>query len=948
MSAIKSSDQIREEFFEFFQEKDHQLVPSASLVPGDDPTLLFTNAGMNQFKDVFLETGTRPYDRAVDTQKCLRVSGKHNDLEEVGLDTYHHTFFEMLGNWSFGDYFKREAIRWAWELLVEKWGLEPERLYATVHEGDEVLGLDADTEAADFWKSETTIDPDHVLFCPSKDNFWMMGDTGPCGPCSEIHVDLRSDEERAKVPGASLVNADDPRVMEIWNLVFIQYNSLGNSKLEALSAQHVDTGMGFERIVAVLQNKTSNYDTDLFSGILDAIAARSPVKEIVSYDEVNLPEEEVELIRIALRVIADHIRTVTFAIADGAAPGNAGRGYVIRRILRRAVRFGYQRLSFNEPFMYSIVPVLVEKMGHVFPEIVESMDYIQRVIKAEEEGFLETLGTGLSFFEKIVPYVGIGNSDRDALKARLLSDRQTLDFLDKAYAGLNTDEVVDAFIKSVSDAVIPGEIAFLLHDTYGFPIDLTQLMAREEGLGVDMSGYESLMSQQKTRARAAANFAVGSTKDNDWHVVSKGDDSVFVGYDSLGTDARVARYSTETLDDGSVHHKIVFDTTPFYAESGGQVGDTGKAMFGEEEVRILDTHRESGSIVHIVDRLPEEITSLAELRVDGGRRARIAKNHTATHLVHAALKEVLGVHIAQKGSLVAPNRLRFDFNHFEKVDKKDLDDIASLVNENIQRNITRQEDRDVPYDEAIARGATALFGEKYGDRVRVITFDPEYSVELCGGTHVGATGEIGLFRFLSEGSVASGIRRIEAITGMDAVSLINNQINELEKAKTLFKSSDESIDKELESLLANQKAMQKELGRLRVQSYQNTVAKKLNDTIDIAGINYASIQVDNVDMDVLRDLGTALRPTLAPETVVLLAGANEENDKAYLVAMVSDDMRTRINAGKFVGQVAKLIDGGGGGRPELATAGGNSPEKLDSALSESRRILEGLLHPVSN
>ncbi|MBT8399996.1 MAG: alanine--tRNA ligase, partial [Rhodothermia bacterium] len=653
MSPKKTSEQIRAEFFDFFREKDHEIVSSASLVPDNDPTLLFTNAGMNQFKDVFLGTGERPYKRAADTQKCLRVSGKHNDLEEVGIDTYHHTFFEMLGNWSFGDYFKQEAIGWAWELLVDRWGLDPSRLYATVHEGDEALGLGADEEAAGFWKSETTIDPDNVLFCGSKDNFWMMGDTGPCGPCSEIHIDLRSDEERSKVPGSTLVNADDPRVMEIWNLVFIQYDAKRDGSLEPLPAQHVDTGMGFERLVAVLQDKRSNYDTDLFGPLLSKIAELTPRSDINSYSLIDVEGAEQEKVKIAMRVIADHARAITFTIADGVMPGNVGRGYVIRRILRRAVRFGYQTLELREPFLHRLVATIGEQMSDVFPEVGNRKEYVEQIVRAEEESFLNTLGTGLSFFDRIVPFVksfAAGDGDVESLRKELEEDRRTTDLLEKSFVQADSRaDMMRRFEEVASRGVLPGEIAFLLHDTYGFPVDLTQLMAREEGLGVDMDAYQELMRQQKDRARSAATFIADDEDDESWHEISSGGRSEFVGYDRTAIDdARIRKVRKVHDSDGGEVLEVVLDRTPFYAESGGQVGDVGHLRIGDHAIAVTDTRRVDEEIVHFVEDLPGDLDGPVVAEVDSGRRTRIMKHHTATHLLHAALREVLGPHVAQK------------------------------------------------------------------------------------------------------------------------------------------------------------------------------------------------------------------------------------------------------------------------------------------------------------
>ncbi|HMB92412.1 MAG TPA: alanine--tRNA ligase [Rhodothermales bacterium] len=952
-----SSEQIRKAFLDFFKERGHEIVPSASLVPHNDPTLLFTNAGMNQFKDVFLGTGTRAYDRAADTQKCLRVSGKHNDLEEVGHDTYHHTFFEMLGNWSFGDYFKREAIRWAWELLVDTWGLEPDRLYATVHEGDEKLGLDPDSEAAELWKSETGINPDHVLFGSSKDNFWMMGDTGPCGPCSEVHVDLRPDAERAKVPGKDLVNKDDPQVMEVWNLVFIQYNAQSDGSLESLAAKHVDTGMGFERIVAILQGKNSNYDTDLFAPLLQEIATLSPRAEVKGYDEITGVEEaEREKIRIAMRVIADHIRTCAFAIGDGVMPGNAGRNYVIRRILRRAVRYGYQTLGLREPFLYKLVEPLRQKMSGPFPALEQQQEYIERAIKAEEEGFLETLGTGIAFFERITPYVkelaalaenGPDGAVKDVLD-EMEQNSQAMDLLEKAFIDSESrEELLDAFSRSAAQQKVPGEVAFLLHDTYGFPIDLTGLMAREEGLGVDMSRYAELMDRQKERARSAATFKVDQSKTDTWQERGAGEDSVFVGYDqSEVDDIVISAVRTVDLGEGQQRYEIVLDQTPFYAESGGQVGDTGVLRIGGEEVQVLDTQKEQGRIVHYVDRLPEVLDAPVEAIVDAERRQRIKKHHSVTHLLHAALRERLGQHVQQKGSLVAPDRLRFDFSHFERVTPDELRAVEQRVNETIQRNIAKQEERNVSREEAMARGAMALFGEKYGDMVRVITFDPDYSVELCGGIHVDATGEIGVFRFLSEGSVAAGVRRIEAIAGQDALAFIDREIDELTQARGQFRTLTRPVGDEIADLLEQRKELEKELEALRQSQLEGQLDALINQAQVVNGARLVTGRIPNAEMDMLRTLGQTLRDRLGGGSVGVLGTVDPEGEKVYLVTTVSDDLVKEhgVKAGALVGQLAKRVGGGGGGRPELATAGGKQPENLDDALTAASSVLASLLN----
>ena len=946
MKTHLTAEQVRADFLAFFRERGHEVVPSDSLVPHNDPTLLFTNAGMNQFKDVFLGEGTRPYLRAADTQKCLRVSGKHNDLEEVGFDTYHHTLFEMLGNWSFGDYFKKEAIRWAWELLTERWGLDGGRLYATVHEGDAKLGLAADDEAADFWKSETGINHDHILYCRSKDNFWMMGDTGPCGPCSEIHVDLRTDEERAALDGKTLVNSDDPRVMEIWNLVFIQYNALGDGALQPLKAKHVDTGMGFERMVAVLQGKKSNYDTDLFRPILDAAAALSPRTDVRTYDDLDIESRvERDRVQVAMRVIGDHIRTISFAVADGVMPGNAGRGYVIRRILRRAVRFGYQTLGMHEPFLHKLSGTVIGLMGGQFPELERHRAYIERVIKAEEDSFLETLGTGIQFFERVVPYIGAlaGGESPDSVSKRLSGDRATLDLLDKAYVD-STDRarIMERFVETAGRKDLPGEVAFLLHDTYGFPVDLTQLMAREVGYGVEMERYDALMKAQKERARAAANFKVDQSSTDEWRVVSKGDDSLFVGYDrSVVAEASIRAVRATG---GDSRYELLLDVTPFYAESGGQVSDTGRLVVGDDVLNVLDVQKRQGRIVHIVDRLPSEPDAPVRAEVDVERLNRIRKHHTVTHLMHSALRRVLGQHVAQKGSLVNPEHLRFDFSHFERVTPDELRTAEQLVNSVIQRNITRKEDRDVPIQDALARGATALFGEKYGDHVRVITFDPEYSVELCGGIHVDATGEIGVFRFVSEGSVAAGVRRVTAVAGEDAVRHLHHELEELTRVRGQFRSLQRPADEEVAALLEENKRLQKEIEHTRLQAMVGKLDGFLSTAIQIGSARLVTGRFDGIDMNALRTLGESLRDRLGASGVGVLGSVDPDGSKAYLSVSVSDDLVARgLQAGKLVSALAAIVGGGGGGRPTLATAGGKDPARLDEAISQAATIVGAAL-----
>jgi alanyl-tRNA synthetase len=952
-SLDRTSEDIRQEFLDFFADKGHEIVPSASLVPEGDSTLLFTNAGMNQFKDVFLGSGDRPYDRAVDTQKCLRVSGKHNDLDEVGHDTYHHTFFEMLGNWSFGDYFKAEAIRWAWELLVEEWGLSPDRLYATVHEGDDDFGLDADEEAFDLWLSETPIPAEHVLYEPSKENFWMMGDTGPCGPCSEVHVDLRPDELREETPGVELVNADHPQVMEIWNLVFIQYNAQPDGTLEPLDDQHVDTGMGFERMVAVLQGVSSTYDTDLFAPLLQAACDLSPREEVRGYDDLAIEDdEEREKVRIALRVVADHIRAIAFAITDGVMPGNTGRGYVIRRILRRAVRYGYQTLGLDEPFLHTLVDPLVEKMGGQFDGLAEQQGYIEQAIRSEEESFLQTLGTGIDFFDRVVPYVeslsGKDGEGTDEILGTLQQDGRAMDLLKKAYVDTDdTSEILRSFASVAREEVVPGPVAFLLHDTYGFPIDLTQLMARERGLAVDMDGYETLMERQQQRARAASSFEVDQSDVQAWQPVTDGAEaSVFVGYDRDEVDDAEVRAVRVVENDDETQYEVELSHTPFYAEAGGQVGDTGVLRVGDESVSVLDTRREGERIVHLVDELPDALDGPVTAKVDHERRRRIRAHHTATHLMHAALRETLGDHVQQKGSLVAPDRLRFDFSHFDAVDEETLRDIERQVNRAIQRNIPKHEARDVPYEEAIDRGATALFDEQYGDRVRVITFDPDYSMELCGGTHVDATGEIGLFRFLSEGSVASGVRRVEAVAGEAALEHVEGQLDEFTRARRQFRSLQASLPEAIADLQDERDALQDQLEQLRHQQMAGQLDAIIADnSTEVEGVTVVTGRIDRASMDDLQSLGQQLRDRLGEGAVGVLGSRGEDDEKVYVVATVADDVVAEgvLKAGDLVGTLGQRLGGGGGGRPQLASAGGRDTEKLDAVLADVPTLVQETL-----
>ncbi|MEX0608938.1 MAG: alanine--tRNA ligase [Balneolaceae bacterium] len=884
----KTSSQIRQEFLNFFAEKNHAIVQSAPVVPKNDPTLLFTNAGMNQFKSIFLgeekylKHEGKNWSRAVDTQKCIRVSGKHNDLEEVGHDTYHHTLFEMLGNWSFGDYFKKEAIGWGWELLVDKWGLDPTRLYATVFEGDKKDGLPVDDEAINLWKSETSISHEHILECGKKDNFWEMGETGPCGPCSEIHIDLRSDEEREKVPGASLVNKDDPRVMEIWNLVFIQFNRKADASLEKLPAQHVDTGMGFERVCAVLQGKISNYDSDVFTPLLNKISKMAGL----TYGK----DEEKD---IAMRVIADHIRAVTFSIADGASPGNDGRGYVIRRILRRAIRYGWDKLNFKDPFFYKLVDVLADQFKEVFPEIEAQKEYIVNVIRAEEKSFLKTLGQGIELFNEMVKG-----------KKRL-----------------------------------SGEDAFKLHDTYGFPIDLTQLMARERGVEVDVDGFNKYMNEQRTRARAAGKFSVEEVEIANWNPVSNRGLTLkfFKGYDQEVLDTHIQSWKKITSD----RFVITLLETPFYAESGGQVADIGKLITSTNQIiNVLDVKKENSEHFHYTDGIPDDEYGTLTAKINTKRRREIQKHHSATHLVHAALRGILGDHVAQKGSLVDENHLRFDFSHYEAMTDAQLDEVEELVNQKIQENI-EVNIKSMPIGKARELGAMMLFGEKYSENVRVVTFDENFSIELCGGTHVKATGEIGYFRFTTETSVAAGIRRIEAVCGKHADELLRDEKKLLQKIKGVVgQSNDPAAD--VMKLIEEKKMLEKQLDKIQMQ---NTGAKlddlvKNPESLD-GDIRLVKGEIPGADMAALKQLGYDALQKTKEKTAIVLGSKDEAEGKVYVMVALTDDLikEKGLKAGTLVGQLGRLVGGGGGGQPSLATAGGKNPEKLDEALNKVNQII---------
>ncbi len=864
-----TSKEIRKTFLDFFASKGHTIVPSAPVVVKNDPTLMFTNAGMNQFKDIFL--GNRPItaSRVADSQKCLRVSGKHNDLEEVGHDTYHHTLFEMLGNWSFGDYFKEEAISWAWELLTEVYGLDKGRLYATVFEGSESDGVPVDSEARDIWKR--FLPEDHIILGNKHDNFWEMGETGPCGPCSEIHIDLRDDAERAKVPGRDLVNKDHHLVIEIWNLVFMQFNRKAGGELERLPKQHVDTGMGFERLCMALQGKQSNYDTDVFTNMINAISALCGKPYVPDSDE-----------GIAMRVIADHIRAIAFSITDGQLPSNVKAGYVIRRILRRAVRYGYTFLDLKRPFLCRLVPQLVDDMGEAFPEIKAQQTLVEKVIHEEEEAFLRTLDKGIRLMDDILE-------------------------------------------KSASTKVVSGKDAFLLYDTYGFPIDLSELIAREKGYTIDMAGFEEELGKQKERARNATANSFG-----DWTVYHEGDTVEFTGYDTTETTgARLMKQRT-VVQKNKEMLQLVFDRTPFYGEMGGEIGDTGTiTSAGGDTVRILNTVKENDLTIHIAERLPQDPEGEFTLKVDAARRQRIANNHTCTHLMHRALREILGTHVEQKGSYVSDKGFRFDFSHFEKLTDEQVIAVEKRVNELIRSNFPLQEKRDATMDEARSIGAMALFGEKYGDKVRVVRFGP--SVELCGGCHTSATGNIGLFKIMSESAIAAGVRRIEAITGEAAEEYVYGLQSTIRSARAFFNNVPDfvgAIGKMIEEN-AGFKKQAEEFAKIKAAEFAGVLKKMASEVNGINLIVVNPSSAGKTDPTMLRNAALALQKELHNTA---LAAAYENDGKPQLMLMYSDDLVARgKHAGKHIGEAAKLIQGGGGGQPGLATAGGKNVAGLDAA-----------------
>lgn len=865
-----TSKAIRQQFLDFFASKGHHIVSSAPMVVKGDPTLMFTNAGMNQFKDLFLGNSEIKYPRIANTQKCLRVSGKHNDLEEVGVDTYHHTMFEMLGNWSFGDYFKKEAIEWAWELLTEVYKIPKDRLYVTVFEGDAKENLEFDQEAYDIWAERIAVD--RILNGNKKDNFWEMGETGPCGPCSEIHVDIRPDADRAAIDGKTLVNGSHPQVIEIWNNVFMQFNRKADGSLEPLPAMHVDTGMGFERLCMVLQGKLSNYDTDVFSPTITAIEKLSGKK----YEQSDEKKD------IAMRVISDHLRAVSFAIADGQLPSSSGAGYVIRRILRRAIRYGYSFLDLKAPFIYSLVDVLAKEMGDFFPEIKNGKELVTKVIREEEESFLRTLDKGISMLEEI--------------------------------------------LKKTSGDTIDGKVVFDLYDTFGFPVDLTALIASESHKNIDQKGFEEELQKQKERSRAATKL-----ETDDWVELATGD-TLFVGYDQLETSSKILKYR-RIKSKGKEQFQLVLDITPFYAESGGQVGDVGTLVSANEKIEITDCKKENNLIVHFCDEIPENPEATFIAKVEASKREDSMANHSATHLLHQALREVLGTHVEQKGSLVRPENLRFDFSHFSKMTDEEVQQVEDLVNDRIRLQLDLIENREVAIEEAKNSGAMMLFGEKYGDKVRVIRFGE--SVELCGGTHVKNTGNIRYFKIVSEGAVAAGVRRIEAISGNGAFALIHNEMNQLEEIRQLLKSKD--VKKSIQDLQHKNAELSKQIEKLNKEKAASVKKQLATQFISEGGVDILIAKVDLEAADI-KDIGFQWKGE-KPNMIAIIGSSSGE--KPTLTCVISEELANakNLNASEIVRDLAKDINGGGGGQAYFATAGGSKPEGLDSALARAKEAV---------
>lgn len=868
-----TSKEIRQSYKDFFQSKEHRIVASAPMVIKDDPTLMFTNAGMNQFKDVILGNAPIKYPRVADSQKCLRVSGKHNDLEEVGHDTYHHTMFEMLGNWSFGDYFKKEAIEWAWEYLTEVLKLDKDRLYATVFEGAPEENLERDDEAASYW--EKYLPKERIINGNKKDNFWEMGDTGPCGPCSEIHIDIRPESERAKVDGLTLVNNDHPQVVEIWNLVFMQYNRKADGSLEQLPAKVIDTGMGFERLCMAVQGTLSNYDTDLFQPIIGKIGEISDKK----YGE----DEKVD---IAMRVIADHVRTIAFSITDGQLPSNAKAGYVIRRILRRAVRYGYTFLNMHESFMYRLIPTLIEVMGDAYPELEAQQGLIEKVMKEEEESFLRTLETGIKLLERNLP--------------------------------------------EKEGGVLSGEVAFKLYDTFGFPLDLTELILREHGMSTDVAGFNAEMQKQKDRARNAAAVETG-----DWTKVHDGEPE-FVGYDEIESTAHILRYRA-VKQKKSEFYQIVLSRSPFYAEMGGQVGDSGWLISETgEKIEVFDTKRENNLAVHLTKKLPQNLEGVFTAKIDTDKRTATECNHSATHLMHEALREVLGNHVEQKGSYVSPEVLRFDFSHFQKMTPEEIRAVEVKVTEKIRSNFPIEEHRHVPIEEAKAQGAMALFGEKYGDDVRTVRFGT--SIELCGGTHISSTGRIGTFRIVSEGAISAGVRRIEAVTAKVCEEYLYAKEDILTSIKNLL-SNVPDVMQGINRLIADNEEMKKELQEFIKEKTEQVKLKVIEHKTVINGVDVFKAILPAGSPDVIKDIAFQIKGQF-PENMMFV-GATAANGKPNLTVMLTDDLVAKgMHAGNIVREAAKLIQGGGGGQPHFATAGGTNAERLNEAVESIIKLLK--------
>ena len=863
-----TSAEIRSQFLKYFESKGHHIVPSAPMVVKGDPTLMFTNAGMNQFKDIFLGNAPAKYNRVSDSQKCLRVSGKHNDLEEVGHDTYHHTMFEMLGNWSFGDYFKKEAIAYGWEFLTEVLKIDKNNLYVTVFGGDEKENLAMDQEAYDFWKEH--IDESRILKGSKKDNFWEMGDQGPCGPCSEIHVDLRDDSEKAKIAGKDLVNKDNPLVIEIWNLVFMQYNRLANGTLETLKQKHIDTGMGFERLCMVMQNKKSNYDTDVFQPLIQELAKKA-----------GLTYGKDEKADIAMRVCADHLRAVSFSIADGQLPSNAKAGYVIRRILRRAVRYGYTFLGFKEPFINTLVPTLVAQMGEQFPEIKAQQQLVERIILEEEQSFLKTLANGINRFEEYTE-------------------------------------------KNAGKKIIDGAFAFELFDTYGFPVDLTQLMASEKGWNVDMEGFQKGLEAQKQRSRAAA-----TVENDDWVEFIPGTEQKFVGYDQLKAEVKITRYRHVKAKDKEFY-QLVFDQTPFYGESGGQVGDNGTLSGTDEVIPVLDTKKENGLTIHLVAKLPAKLDITYKAEVDKCRRFAIECNHSTTHLLHKALRNVLGTHVEQKGSSVDDQRLRFDFSHFAKLTKEEIREVEKLVNIDIRHAIALEEHRNMPIEEAKKLGAMALFGEKYGETVRVVKFGD--SVEFCGGTHIANTGHIGTFRIVNEGAVAAGMRRIEAVTGAAADKYNNDLQDQIESLKELMKGSKDLVAA-IQKLQDDNAAQKAEIANFQ-QEKVNGLRKQMDEKLKA---NDVIVERMDIDLSTLKDAMLSLRNDHPNMAVILGSGYGDK--PSLMVCLGQARLDAGKNASNIVRTAGKEMMGGGGGQPAYATAGGKNLDGLQKAMEVAQSLI---------